>query len=718
MATASRNVSLAFGLSLVCCLGHLGHHLHHLGLHQFAHLPVLTALAEPQARALVAAAALLGPGRELVVDGFAALARGSPNMNSLVTLGASTAFGAGAAALAVPSLGWEYTFFDEPVMLLSFILLGRALEARARAQAGADLTSLAALLPADARLLPGFEEGAEGGSLADAIPLPLASVRPADVLLVLPGDKVPVDGVIVSETPTTLDEALMTGEALPVLKSHGARVTAGTVNVGAPIAVRCEATGEDTALASIARMVEDAQARQAPVQQLADRVAGPFAYTVMGLSAATAAFWLTAGPALFPAAVAGGGGAALAVKLAIDVLVVACPCALGLATPTAVLVGTSLGARRGLLIRGGDALERLARADTVIFDKTGTLTVGRPAVFGLAAAAPISEARMLALAAAVEEGSQHPVARAICTLSAQRAGAASGKAASEEALLASAHRSQAGDGAYAEVEGRGVAVGTLEWVLQEAGGETSQAAQLEAAAERSAATAGAGTSATRVFVGVQGEGVVGCLALRDAPRDDAASAVAALQRMGLQPHIFSGDRQQAALQVGGEVGIDAANVRGDLKPADKAALLRELQVAGCVVVMVGDGVNDAPALAAADVGMALADGVDAAGEAADVVLLGGRVAQVGEAVALGRATMAKIHQNLLWAVAYNVVGIPLAAGALLPYAGVALNPSVAGAAMAFSSIAVVLNSVLLRGKDLAAEVGAPKVEEALPRSAA
>ncbi|KAK9846485.1 hypothetical protein WJX81_005091 [Elliptochloris bilobata] len=595
-------------------------------------LAVAWGLVAPGVSLALGAAALAGPGRPLVVDGAKSLVRGVPNMNSLIAMGALTSFAAGLATPLVPGLALDGSALEEPIMLLAFVLLGRTLEARARLKASADLRSLARLIPARSRLLlrpPGEPASAPATAAAvaplasedskDAADVPTASVRAGDMLLVLPGERVPVDGEVVAGRGSC-DEAMLTGESALVPKAPGAQVTAGTVVYEAPLSLRATTTGAGSTLAGIARLVTAAQAREAPVQRLADAVAGRFCYSVMAASAATFAFWALLGGSAFPekaaaAAVAGGGGGAvfLGARLAVDVLVVACPCALGLATPTAVLVASSAGARRGLLLRGGDVLERAAQVDTVALDKTGTLTEGR-----------------LRLVASAPGPSTNP---------------------------------------------------------------SSEAAEWEA---RAAAAGLAGC--TTVYVGEAGRGVLGALGFRDALRPDAAATVARLRAMGLRVALLSGDNPAAVAAAAADAGIPADSAWGGMRPEAKAAAVAALRASGRTVAMVGDGVNDAPALAAADVGVALGGGADAAGEAAGIVLMGDRLGQVAEALALGRATLAKIRQNLAWALCYNLVAIPLAAGAALPAFGVALSPSAAGGLMAFSSLAVVGNSLLLRSQ--------------------
>ena len=700
----------AWGLTGLCLITHTTHHLHHFGLHEYAHGELLTALGQPWVGGAIAALALAGPGREIMREGFKALTNGAPNMNSLVGVGASAAFGLSiAGALAPPVIG-DYgipvsnDFFEEPVLLLAFILLGRALEARARARAASDLRTLSTLLPLDAKLVVADKVPSDADD-ADADPMTVTvdrlALRAGDLVRVVPGEVIPVDGEVVTGA-AAVDEATLTGEPLLVPKAAGDAVSAGTGVFEGPLTIRATTAGDGSVAAGIARTVADAQARAAPVQRLADAVAGPFVYAVMAASATTFGFWSHAGDALFPGALleaSGGAGATIgALKLATDVLVVACPCALGLATPTAVLVATSAGARRGLLLRGGDVLEASAEVDVVALDKTGTITEGKPRVTGVSATGDVVNAEVLRLAAAVEATTSHPLAAAV-EAAAAAAGATTPRAVDAETAP--------GRGASAVVEGRRVFVGSPEWVESQVGAAAGAAATLGgAAAENSAAVGGAAAAAcSLVAVGVEGEGLIGAVALADKVRPGAPQAVRRLRDMGLKVVILSGDRQPAVDAVARELGLGEGVVAaGGLLPADKEAYVKRLQADGAKVAMVGDGINDAPALVAADVGMAVSGGMEATAQAAGVVLLGseaaaeegGGVGQAADAVELGRNALGKIRQNLAWALAYNLVGIPVAAGVLLPEYGVSLNPAAAGAMMALSSVAVVTNSLMLK----------------------
>ena len=706
----------ALGLTGLCLLTHTTHHLHHFGLHEYAHGSVLTALGQPWVGGAIAALALFGPGRNIMKEGFKALANGAPNMNSLVGVGATAAFTLSVVAACAPPVVGEYgipvsnDFFEEPVLLLAFILLGRALESRARARAASDLRALSTLLPLDAKLVVADKPEMidENEEEPMTVVVDRLALRAGDLVRVLPGEVVPVDGVVAAGA-AAVDEATLTGEPLFVPKAKGDDVSAGTGVFEGPLTVRASVAGDGSVAAGIARTVADAQARAAPVQRLADAVAGPFVYAVMAASASTFAFWSLAGDAMFPGALleaSNGAGATLgALKLATDVLVVACPCALGLATPTAVLVATSAGAQRGLLLRGGDVLEAVANVGVVALDKTGTVTEGKPRVTGVAAAGNAVNADVLRFAAAVEATTAHPLAAAVAAASA---------AAGEKTPRAKHAETVPGRGASALVDGKRVFVGEPSWVESAAGAAGGTAAALGAAAAKNSEALGgpAAAACSLVCVGVEGEGVIGALALADRIRPGAAASVRRLQEMGMRVVVLSGDRQPAVDAVARELGLTGggAVAVGGLLPDDKAAFIERLRAEanGAGVAMVGDGINDAPALVAADVGMAVSGGMEATAAAAGVVLLGegqggekyespgGGIGQAADAIELGRNALGKIRQNLGWALAYNLVGVPVAAGVLLPEYGISLNPAAAGAAMAFSSVAVVTNSLLLK----------------------
>ncbi len=711
----------------------------------------------------LATIAILIPGRPILVDGWLGWRRNAPNMNTLVGLGTLTAYIASLVALLFPQMGWE-CFFDEPVMMLGFILLGRTLEQQARGRAAAAFRQLLALQPLLARLIANPEKTGVGSS---SVEIPAEQVRVGEWLQVLPGDKIPVDGEVVAGQ-TTVDESMLTGEAISVTKQPGDLVTAGTLNQSGAIAIQATRVGSDTTLAQIVALVEAAQTRKAPVQKLADTVAGYFTYGVLTASVLTFIFWYFFGTHFWPDITMSGGmemahhsplttdtmnrvsthsPLLISLKLAIAVMVVACPCALGLATPTAILVGTGMGAERGLLIKGGDVLEKVHQLNTVVFDKTGTLTTGNPIVTdcllieGLGSggdeeergdegegrdeeqntpsspSSPSSSYSLLQLAAAVESGTHHPLAKAIQ------------KAAQQQELSipqAMDFHTEPGLGVSAVVEGTVVLLGNSDWLSWHGIAMSTTAQQVA----QNWATVGK----TVVFVAVGGT-LAGLIAVCDPLRPDAKTTVDKLRHMGLRVMLLSGDRPEAAQAIAKQLGLDSADAIAGVPPAKKAAAIQALQLEGTrgrgdagmqgrgdagtrgrgdkensslptphsplptpqsFVAMVGDGINDAPALSQADVGIALYSGTDVAMETAEIVLMRDRLYDVVESIQLSRATFNKIRQNLFWAFAYNTVGIPLAAGVLLPSLGFVLNPSGAAALMAFSSVSVVTNSILLR----------------------
>ncbi|KAG6545619.1 hypothetical protein Mapa_012973 [Marchantia paleacea] len=673
---SGRRLAVAWTLAAICLVGHASHFVMNV-LPPWAHFFHSTGFHMG-----LSFVALVGPGRKLLVDGWESFRRRSPNMNTLVGLGAVSSFAVSTAAVLLPKLGWQ-AFFEEPVMLLAFVLLGRAVEERAKLQASSDMTAILNFLPTKARLIVN-----NGGDASPTMEVPAESLSIGDAVMVLPGDRIPVDGVV-RGGKSTVDESSLTGEPLPVLKEIGDEVTAGTVNYNGTLRVEARRPGGETVLGDIVRMVEDAQTRQAPVQRLADEVAGKFCYGVMALSGATFAFWSTLGQQMFPAVVPAGSAVLLGLQLACNVLVIACPCALGLATPTAVLVGTSLGARKGLLIRGGDILEKISTLDSIVFDKTGTLTIGRPVVTkvvpttskddsNLDGLSTInwSENELLALAAGVERSTTHPIAKALV-----QAAAAAGCRYAE--VKDGTFEQEPGSGATAIVEGKRVTVGTTEW-LQRHGAFGSAPEDLEATLE--------GQSV--IYIGVDNQ-LAGSVTMMDEIREEAVATVTALRRMGIQTSMLSGDKQLAAEAVAAKIGIPKDQVFAGVKPKGKAEYIMQLQREDKKVAMVGDGVNDAAALAQSDVGIAMVGGVGAASEVASVVLMGDKLSQVVDAMELSRATFRKIKQNLWWAFMYNIIGIPVAAGVLLPITNTMLTPSLAGALMGISSIGVMANSLAL-----------------------
>ncbi|KAH9697888.1 Copper-transporting ATPase PAA1 [Citrus sinensis] len=759
-----RGLAVSWALCAVCLVGHLSHILgakaswihvfHSTGFH--LSLSLFT---------------LLGPGFQLILDGVKSLFKGAPNMNTLVGLGAVSSFTVSSLAALVPKLGWK-AFFEEPIMLIAFVLLGKNLEQRAKIKATSDMTGLLGILPSKARLL------VDNDAKDSIIEVPCNSLHVGDHIVVLPGDRIPADGVVRAGR-STVDESSFTGEPLPVTKIPESEVAAGSINLNGTLTVEVRRPGGETAMGDIVRLVEEAQSREAPVQRLADQViilllsfegaaqfswlsardlvlgyikvlvkhqrevnvvkpvaaivmllsvtdefqctltasqwmpwvlphltfhclvlrsrksgvSGHFTYGVIALSAATFVFWNLFGARVLPTAIHYGGPVSLALQLSCSVLVVACPCALGLATPTAMLVGTSLGATRGLLLRGGNILEKFAMVNTVVFDKTGTLTIGRPVVTKVVTSGsltdpnskqnpihPLSETEILKFAAGVESNTVHPIGKAIVE-AAEFSNCQNVKVADGTFI------EEPGSGTVAIIEDRKVSVGTIDW-LRSHGVDTStfQEVEMEELMNQSL-----------VYVGVDNM-LAGLIYVEDRIRDDAAHVVNSLSSQGIGVYMLSGDKKNSAEYVASLVGIPKDKVLSGVKPNEKKRFINELQNDENVVAMVGDGINDAAALASSHIGVAMGGGVGAASEVASVVLMGNRLSQLLVALELSRLTMKTVKQNLWWAFGYNIVGIPIAAGVLLPVTGTMLTPSIAGALMGLSSIGVMANSLLLRLK--------------------
>ncbi|MBL8468443.1 heavy metal translocating P-type ATPase [Methyloversatilis discipulorum] len=588
-------------------------------------------------------------GARFYVAGWKALRAGSGNMDLLVALGTSAAWGLSVWLWLTAAPGtMPHLYFEASAVVITLVLLGKWLETRAKRQTTDAIRALNALRPDTARV---SRNGVE-------VELPLAQVALGDEVVIRPGERVPVDGDIV-DGASQVDESLITGESLPVAKQTGDRVTGGAVNGEGRLLVRTRAIGAETVLARIVRLVESAQAKKAPIQRLVDQVSAVFVPVVIALAVLTFGGWMIA-----------GAGVETALLNAVAVMVIACPCALGLATPTAIMVGTGAAARHGILIKDAEALEIAHRVSVVAFDKTGTLTEGRPELvaFEPAAGAP---GELLALAAALQAGSEHPLARAVNT-AAVREGVT--------VLPATALAAVAGRGIEATVDGCTLKLGSSRF-MEELGVNLSplaaRAAQLQAEG-RTVSWLADLTSAPRL---------IGLLAFGDTLKASAARAVSRLQAGGVRTVLVSGDNRGAAAAVAAQLCM--TDVRAEVLPEHKAEVVAELKQGGAVVAMVGDGINDAPALAAADVGIAMSTGTDVAMHAAGITLMQGDPARVADALDISRRTWAKIRQNLFWAFAYNVVGIPLAAAGML-------NPVIAGAAMAFSSFSVVSNALLLR----------------------
>ncbi|KAG4209100.1 hypothetical protein ERO13_A03G173900v2 [Gossypium hirsutum] len=626
---SGRELAVSWALCAVCLIGHVAHFLgakaswmhafHSTGFH--LSLSLFT---------------LLGPGRQLIFEGVKNLFKGAPNMNTLVGLGALSSFAVSSLAVLIPKLGWR-AFFEEPVMLIAFVLLGRNLEQRAKIKATSDMTGLLSSLPSQARLM-----------VDDSIvEVPCSSLSVGDQIVVLPGDRVPADG-IVRAGRSTIDESSFTGEPMPVTKEPGSQVAAGSINLNGTLTIEVRRPGGETAMGDIVRLVEEAQSREAPVQRLADKVAGHFTYGVMALSAATFMFWNLFGARIIPASIYQGSTVSLALQLSCSVLVVACPCALGLATPTAMLVGTSLGATRGLLLRGGNILEKFSMVNVIIFDKTGTLTIGRPVVTKVVTPSGMdhsdsrqhfngswSEDDVLKLAAAVESNTIHPVGKAIVE-------AAQAVKSPNIKVVDGTFVEEPGSGAVAVINDKTVSVGTLEWVQRHGVGDSLLLETDEELRNKSV-----------VYVGVNNK-LAGLIYFEDQIREDARHVVDSLYRQGISVYMLSGDKRSTAEYVASIVGIPKDKVLSQVKPDEKRKFVSELQENQNVVAMVGDGINDAAALASAHIGVAMGGGVGAASEVSSIVLMGNRLSQLLDALALSQLTMKTVKQNLWWAFAYNI----------------------------------------------------------------
>jgi len=594
-------------------------------------------------------------GRRFLVAAAKGLRHLDLTMDTLVSMGTLAAYGY-SLVLTVAGSATE-TYFDSAAIIIGLVLLGRWLEARAKGQAAGALKELMKLRPSTARVL---RDGRETD-------LPIDEVRVGDLVRVRPGERVPVDGVIV-DGASAVDESMLTGESIPVEKGSGDAVTGSTLNAHGSFVLRAERVGRDTTLSQIMKLVEQAQGSKAPIQRVADAITARFVPAVVLAATAAFAIWMLVGaePRL-PSAL----------SAAIAVLIIACPCAMGLATPTAIMVGTGKGAENGILIRDGTALENAQRVNAVVLDKTGTITEGRPSVVEVQALGDVDEATLIRLTGAAEVGSEHPLAEAIVRHA---------RADGEPLPTATEFRAIPGGGVQAMVDGRRVLIGT-ERLLAEEGVD---AAPFAAAAARSAA---AGLTAVLVAIDGMAAGVV---AIADTVKPESTAAVRRLHDAGLEVWMITGDRAAVAHAIGGQVGIPADHILAEVRPEEKAARVAELQARGARVAMVGDGVNDAPALATADLGVAIGTGADVAREASDITLIGDDLRSVAAAIRLSRATMRTIRQNLAWAFGYNVVLIPVAAGLFFPITGWLLSPALAAGAMALSSVSVVSNSLRLR----------------------
>ena len=673
-----RNLIIAISLLLLSVLGHLAESgqlnqeiLGSLGFH-----------------ASLATIALIGPGLPILKGGVKDALALSPSMDTLVAMGVSSAYIASLVALIWPNVGWP-CFFNEPVMLLGFVLLGRFLEERARFRTGKALKELSKLQPETARLVVNDDEIRE---------IRVGALKTNEHIQLLAGDRIPVDGVV-TKGNSAVDISSLTGEPLPIDASPGTELSAGSLNLESNLILEVKSVGAKTVLAEIIGLVEKAQARKAPIQSIADRIAGNFCYGVLGLAIITFLFWWQIGPILWPEVINTsteeflkghlhhlhhgqiGVGAetslGLAIQLSIAVLVVACPCALGLATPTVITVATGQAAKKGVLFKGGDVIEIASSIKEIIFDKTGTLTIGRPIVVGLSCTKdPIY---LLQIAASLEENSRHPLAHAIL------------QEAQNQNLLflkTKAITTYPGKGIYGELEKTegGIRIGKIEW-LNEEGVYLDPDAINEIENESAKGNTIVGVAKNDQFLGI--------ILINDQLRKDAVSALTRLRNQGMNLSILSGDRSSAVKRLAGDLGFDSNHLGWELLPNEKLLRLEKLKKIGRVA-MVGDGINDAPALAAADLGIAIGTGTQIAQDSADLVLLGDRLENLPDALLLAQRSMQKIRQNLAWAFGYNLIALPLAAGFLLPGFGLLLSPPVAALLMAISSITVVINALSLR----------------------
>jgi len=606
---------------------------------------------------IVTVVLMVWAGRGIYLSALRALRHGATNMNTLVGLGTSVAFLYSAYGTLRPSSG-DAVYFDAVLLILGFLLLGKALEARAKRRSLAALDALTRLRPATARRIVDGKEAF----------VPLEEIRVDDIVLVLPGERFPVDGDVI-EGRTTVDESMLTGESTPLDRGPGMRVLAGSLNYDGAVVCRAQSLGGDTVLAQIARMVDQAQSSRAPMERLADRASAIFVPVILALALVTFLGWSLAAHSV-----------AAAIANTVAVLVIACPCAMGLAVPAALTVAVGRGAQLGVLFKGGEALERLAHLDAIVLDKTGTITIGRPvlesicvlafAPQGPRAGSTGAENTLLRIAAAAEERSNHPLAHAI--VDAARARELAWPPAEDVQVLP-------GRGVSASVEGRSCLLGNAELLREFAVSIPDDLSTPQ-------------PGVTRLWMALDGA-AVGYFGARDALRPDTAASIAAMQRDGLRVIMLTGDTAAAAAPIALQAGI--REVEAGLDPGAKLARIRALQQSGLRVAMAGDGMNDAAALAQADAGIAMGSGADLAQEAGDVLLLRPTPAAIPAAIELARATLRIMHQNLGWAVGYNLLGVPLAAGAFYPAFHILLTPWLAAAAMAFSSVCVLLNSLRL-----------------------
>ncbi|SPF81231.1 heavy metal translocating P-type ATPase [Pseudoprimorskyibacter insulae] len=642
----------AAALTLPVFIAEMGGHLYppfHMWLHGLiGATPLLLA------QFILITLVMIGPGRQFYRIGLPLLTKGAPDMNSLVALGTLAAWGYSTVALFLPSLLPEEgraVYFESAGVIITLILLGRWLEARAKGRTGDAIRALQTLRPDTARV-------ERDGAIEE---IAVEAIAPGDIIHLRPGERIAVDGEVLTGR-SYVDESMISGEPLPVEKAEGAALTGGTVNGQSSLTFRATRVGSDTVLARIIAMVEQAQGAKLPIQAVADRVVRIFVPVVMGIAALTVLVWLLFGPSpvLSYALVAG-----------VSVLIIACPCAMGLATPTSIMVGTGRAAQLGVLFRKGDALQRLGESKVIAFDKTGTLTRGTPVLSSHALFGGAAYDDVLQLVASAEDRSEHPIARALV-------------AANSRPILKAEVEAVAGHGLKATVDGRTVLIGNVR-LMKDAG--------IEVDAAQPALDEAASRGETPVLVAIDGA-LAAALSVADQLKSDAKATIAALQQAGLRVALITGDSKATAKAIASDLGID--DIRAEVLPGDKADAVRQLRDEFGPVTFVGDGINDAPALAEADVGMAMGTGTDIAIEAGDVILSSGDTKSVVNALTVSRHTMRNIRQNLAWAFGYNVVLIPVAAGVLYPAFGLLLSPMLAAGAMALSSVFVVSNALRLR----------------------
>jgi len=599
---------------------------------------------------------VMAAGYRFYTIGFSRLIRREPNMDSLIAVGSSAAFLYGVyAVIQIMKGDHQYSndlYFETAGVIITLILLGKLLESIAKGRTSEAIKKLMGLAPKTAIVIQDGKETV----------IPVEEVEVGDIILVKPGEKIPVDGEVV-EGRTSVDESMLTGESIPVEKNPGDKVVGASINKNGTIRFRATKVGKDTALAQIIKLVEDAQGSKAPIAKMADVIAGYFVPIVMSIAVIAGLAWLISGQSFV-----------FSMTIFISVLVIACPCALGLATPTAIMVGTGKGAEYGVLIKSGEALETVHKIDSVVFDKTGTITEGKPVVTDIITAGTVDETELLTLAASAEKGSEHPLGEAIVNSAAER---------KLDLRVTESFEAIPGQGIEAMIDGRRMLLGNKKLMDNRGIGITLQGESDRLAEE----------GKTPMFIAIDGE-LAGIIAVADVMKSGSRKAIDSLHRMGIRAVMITGDNKRTAEAIARQAGIDM--VLAEVLPQDKANEIRRLQGEGKKVAMVGDGINDAPALAQADIGIAIGSGTDVAMESADIVLMRSDLMDVPTAIRLSKRTIRNIKQNLFWAFAYNTAGIPIAAGLLYLFGGPLLNPMIAAGAMAFSSVSVVSNALRLK----------------------